>query len=359
MSPTLKRYQRQIQLPDFGKAGQEKLSAAKILIIGAGGLGCPLLLSLVSAGVGNISIIDHDTVDESNLARQILFSENDLGKNKALVAQEKLQELNPHISIKAYAQKFNSAIAKEITPDYDFLIDCSDNFPTRYLVNDACVEFNKPFISASLLNFSAQISVYNLNGSGTYRCLFPEASNSQNCTDAGIINSVTSATAAILANECYKLITGDTHNILADKLLCINFKNYSQNILIFKRLSTADIRRIQKDEYYAPAPCATSQANEISPKEAYLIINSNNKHTLLDVRNPEEKELLDIGGKLIPLSELANRTAELDKSKIVLIYCQKGLRGQKACTLLRSYGFPDVLNISGGIENFLKENSPS
>lgn len=353
MSAINKRYQRQVQLENIGPAGQEKLHNAKVLIIGAGGLGCPLLLSLVTAGVGNITIVDNDNVDESNLARQILFSPGDLNKNKAEIAARKLKAINPEVEISAIAERFCANLAKELCPKHDFLIDCTDNFQSRYLINDSCVEFNKPFISASLLKYQAQVAVYNFNNSGTYRCLFPEPSNSLNCADAGIINSVTSAAAAILANEAYKLITGDTNDSLAGKLLCLNLKDYSINVLKFDRLSDADTFTLKSDLFYQNIGKCSLENIQISPQKAKVMIAAGGI-TLLDVRNAEEKDQSDIGGKLIPLPQLALRLSELNPDDTILVYCQKGLRGQKACEILKQAGFQKLLNIEGGIEQYLE-----
>ena len=205
------RYSRQLILTEIGAEGQLKLKNASVLVIGAGGLGCPLLQYLAATGVGKIGIVDGDVVERSNLPRQILFSENDLGKNKALVAKEKLMQLNPEISVEAFPEFLNAENAMELIQPYEIIVDGSDNFASRYLVNDVCVKQNKPFISGSVFQFEGQAGVFNFKNSGTYRCLFPEPPLPQerpDCSEIGVLNIVPGTMGLLMANEVIKLITG-------------------------------------------------------------------------------------------------------------------------------------------------------
>ncbi|MEI6509301.1 MAG: HesA/MoeB/ThiF family protein, partial [Bacteroidota bacterium] len=214
----LKRYNRHIILPEIGLEGQQKLKLAKVLVIGAGGLGCPLLQYLAAAGVGTIGVVDSDTVDESNLHRQILYSSNEVGKNKADIAAKKLSELNPFIKITPIVSYLNSENALQLFSDFDIIIDGSDNFATRYLVNDACVILNKPFVSGSIYKFQGQISVFNYHEGPTYRCLYPEPGDIPNCAEVGVLGVLPGIVGCLMANETIKMIIGNGE-VLSGKLL--------------------------------------------------------------------------------------------------------------------------------------------
>jgi len=205
------RYNRHIILPEVGLEGQEKLKLSKVLVVGAGGLGCPVLIYLAAAGVGTIGIVDFDSVDESNLHRQILFGTGDIGKPKAEAAKIKLQEQNPHVEVEVHNTRLTSKNAIEIIDKYDIIVDGSDNFPTRYLVNDACVILKKPFVFGSIFKFEAQISTFNYEGGPTYRCLYPDppgAGEVPNCAEIGVIGVLPGIVGSIQANEAIKMIIG-------------------------------------------------------------------------------------------------------------------------------------------------------
>lgn len=230
----IQRYTRQLILPEIGMAGQEKLQQARVLVIGAGGLGCPVLQYLAAAGTGCIGIADNDTVAVSNLHRQLLYNINDTGKNKALVAAEKLNLLNPFVQCQPFAQKVTDENAAALLSGYDIIIDGSDNFTTRYLVNDICVQLNKPFVSGSISGFEGQVSVYNYEGGPTYRCLFPTPSATGNCTENGVLGVLPGIVGTYMANEVIKIIC-QTGTVLSGRLMVINSLHNTSQLFSFTR----------------------------------------------------------------------------------------------------------------------------
>ncbi|GGH77124.1 molybdopterin/thiamine biosynthesis adenylyltransferase [Filimonas zeae] len=240
-TPELQRYLRQIMLPEIGITGQEKLQQAKVLVIGAGGLGCPVLQYLTAAGVGTIGIADHDAVDITNLQRQILYNTHDIGHLKANIAATRLSALNPFVQLQPIIEKVSEHNAAELMAAYDLIIDGSDNFPTRYLVNDTCVALNKPFISGSVLGFEAQVSVYNYKGGPTYRCLFPEPSATANCAENGVLGILPGIAGAYMANEAVKVIC-QAGTVLSGLLLVINSLTNSNQLFQFTRQQPASVQ---------------------------------------------------------------------------------------------------------------------
>lgn len=347
------RYNRQIILDEIGIEGQNKINNARILVIGAGGLGSPVLQYLTASGVGKIGIIDGDNVTESNLQRQVLFSTSDIGKNKAKTAQKKLEKLNPLIHIKAYPNYLTSNNALSIIENYDLVIDGTDNFSTRYLVNDACIIKGKILISASIFKFSGQISVFNLGEKGaSYRCLFPtppKPEDSPNCFEIGVLGIVPGIIGTLQASEALKIILG-LGNVLNNKILTYNILTNDQTIFKFSR---------NKEEYNKAFNLSENFEDRnydylcgITTKEINQIENSDdfpNEYILLDVR--EKDEIPEIKNALrIPLSILENKYQELDKSKIYAVFCEKGKRSLQAINLLQQKGFDNLYNLKYGIE---------
>src|ERR1035437_3341330 len=231
----IKRYARHLILPEIGIEGQEKLKQAKVLVVGAGGLGCPVLQYLAAAGVGTIGMVDDDVVDETNLQRQSLFSNEDIGRKKAEVAKEKLSKLNPHIILTSDPLHLTSANALEIISHYDLVIDGSDNFPTRYLVNDACVMLNKPLVFGSIFKFEGQVSVFNYKNGPTYRCLFPEPPvDSPNCAEIGVLGVLPGIVGTIMANEALKIILC-IGEVLSGKLFVLDALNFQTQVISFEK----------------------------------------------------------------------------------------------------------------------------
>ncbi len=233
----IKRYCKQILLPHVGIKGQQKLSEASVLVIGSGGLGCPVLQYLSAAGVGSIGIVDFDIVDETNLQRQVLYSNNDVGNLKAEVAASKISELNPFISVIAFTEKFNTSNAEAILSKFDIVVDCTDNFESRYLINDICVIMNKPFVYGGIYKFEGQVSVFNYNNSATYRCAFPESETSQNsadCNIVGVIGTLPGIIGTYQANEVIKIILG-INSVCSNKILLINTLSLAMNEIKISR----------------------------------------------------------------------------------------------------------------------------
>lgn len=333
-----KRYSRQIILPEMGLTGQEKLKAAKVLVIGAGGLGCPVLQYLTAAGVGTIGVIDDDTVDITNLHRQILYAAADVGKGKAETAVTKLSAMNPFVNLIAIPVRLDEENATEIISGYDIVIDGSDNFPTRYLANDICVALNKPLVFGSILRFEGQVSVFNYKNGPTYRCLFPEAEEGDNCEIAGVIGILPGIIGTYMANEAIKIICG-IGEILSSKLLVISALNNTTNIFSFKRST----------DFPVPAQTAiTAVANKIQEKDAHeilmddlenLLASEPDKIQLIDVREEYEFEEDFIGGINIPLPDLPENLNQMLPDKTVVFYCQSGKRSKLAADLLTRSGF--------------------
>jgi sulfur-carrier protein adenylyltransferase/sulfurtransferase len=332
-----KRYSRQILLPEMGLAGQEKLKAARVLVVGAGGLGCPVLQYLVAAGVGNIGIVDDDTVDITNLHRQILYSANDVGKNKAITAVEKLSILNPFIQLTAYPDHLTAENAAELINSYDLVIDGSDNFETRYLVNDFCVELNKPFVFGSILRFEGQVSVFNYQNGPTYRCLFPDAEEGDNCAEAGVIGILPGIIGTYMANEAIKIITG-IGEPLSGKLLVINTLANSHSVFQFSR--TAATFSGQSPTTPAVHSDLHADSSEMSYDEFEALQQSDPEQVLLvDVREYYEFEADNFGGENIPLSDIPESISTFPAGKKVVFYCNSGKRSLQAAKLLAQSGY--------------------
>ncbi|MFT6850333.1 MAG: molybdopterin/thiamine biosynthesis adenylyltransferase/rhodanese-related sulfurtransferase [Sphingobacteriales bacterium] len=349
----LQRYQRHIKLDLIGVSGQEKLLAAKVLVIGAGGLGSPVLSYLAAAGVGNITIVDGDVVDLSNLQRQVIFSEADLGINKAIAAKQKLEKLNPSINIQAIEKYFSIENALELTSKADVVIDGSDNFETRYLVNDSCIIANKPFVYGSIFMFDGQVSVFNFKGGPTYRCLFPsppKPGQMPSCAEIGVMGVLPGIIGSLQASEAIKIICG-IGEVLSGKAFLFNALNLDSN-LIEIGLEPKNLE-ITSLESHSISCKFNEEIKQVSPKEFYSI--NAEEWQVIDVRQPDEYYMRNIGGKNIPLSEIENRLDEFHADKNILIHCQSGRRSDKAIRILKDK-MPDlkVFNLQGGIEAIKK-----
>lgn len=326
-----KRYSRQITLDEIGLNGQKKLQDASVLVVGAGGLGCPLLLYLAGAGIGRIGIIDHDLVDETNLHRQILYHISDIGKQKADIAAEKIRLFNPELHIDSYAFKLTSENSATLIKQYDLIIDGSDNFPTRYLVNDTCVELNKPLVFGSILQFEGQISVFNLNGGPDYRNIYPEPpppEDTGNCGESGVIGTLPGIIGSLMANEAIKIICG-FGEILSGQLLVFNALNNEMQCFKF---AVPTIKQPSKIKEMA-LPITTK---EISLLELEQWKSQKKEFTLIDVRETYEFEENNIGGINIPLYELNNRLEEVSLHKRIVFCCSMGKRSKIAIQLLKT-----------------------
>lgn len=323
-------------LTELGLEGQRTLLNSKVVIIGAGGLGCPALLYLVAAGIGNIGIVDHDTVDETNLHRQILFNRNDTGKLKAELAIQKLKLLNPDVKLEAYSFQLTAANANKIISGYDVVIDGSDNFSTRYLVNDTCVALNKPLVFGSIFRFEGQVSVFNYKNGPSYRTLYPEPptpEDTQNCAEAGVIGTLPGTIGTIMANETIKVLTGMG-------------KTLSGQLLVFNMLSN-DIQVLQfsKDKQEKPAIAKKDSAAEINMAQLETWSSSNIPFQLVDIRESYEFEESNIGGINIPLYELSAHLKHLANQPRIVFCCSSGLRSRIAINLLKKQNDQQVFTL--------------
>ncbi|MDT0685940.1 HesA/MoeB/ThiF family protein [Autumnicola psychrophila] len=329
------RYLRHILLEEIGEAGQLKLKQAKVLVIGAGGLGCPALQYLTAAGVGKIGIIDDDVVDVSNLQRQILFSEKNVGEPKVIVAKNRLQEMNSSIEIVTYKKRLSAKNALDLFSGYDIIVEGSDNFTTKYLANDAAVLAGRPLIFGSIFKFDGQVSVFNYHDGPTYRCLFPESGAAEempSCSEVGVLGILPGIIGNLQANEVLKMILG-IGNVLSGKLLLFDALEMQFQILSFSKNPDVKISNLEEINF----SCETTAVKSLSFQE-YL--KAPEAYVLLDVRNPEERAISHIGGLHIPLPELQKRYSELTSEDNLLVYCASGMRSIKAISILQDF-FPN------------------
>lgn len=342
-----KQYSRHLILDKIGEAGQLKLKQSKVLVIGAGGLGCPVLQYLTAAGVGTIGIIDNDVVDQSNLQRQILYTFDDIGKSKAETAAKRLKKLNPFIHFNIYNEKLTKFNAISLFEKYDVIVDGSDNFATRYLTNDVSILTKKPLVYGAIFKFEGQVSVFNYKGSASYRCLYPtppKPEESPNCSEIGVLGILPGIIGSLQANEVIKIICG-IGEVLANKLLMYDTLSMRQMILKFEKSEKANITELEKDyEFF----CGIKTIE----KEITLLELQNNlkEYNLLDVREDWEREQYHIGGQHIPLGELSERFTEIAIDKNVVVYCKSGRRSQGAIAFLKEQlNTITFLNLKGGV----------
>jgi adenylyltransferase/sulfurtransferase len=361
----IRRYSRHFSLPNVGLAGQKRLKDAKVLCVGTGGLGSPLLLYLAAAGVGTLGLIDGDVVEASNLQRQIIFTTADQGQSKVLAAASHLNALNPSVTIQPHFTPLTIANALAIIEQYDIVVDGSDNFPTRYLVNDACYHQKKPLVYASIFQFEGQASIFNANQGPCYRCLYrtsPPPELMPNCAEAGVFGVLPGIMGTIQATETIKFILGIGQS-LSGRLLLFNaltmqFKEITihkdkECVLCAQQTPFLDLERPQiscQSDSKNPVP-----VTEISARELKILKEGQTDFTLVDVRQPYEHEIVNIGGILIPLGELPQRCQELNKNQNIIVYCKLGQRSARAAEMLQAQGFKHVKSLTGGILQWIKE----
>jgi adenylyltransferase/sulfurtransferase len=369
----LRRYARHLVIPEIGEEGQKKLKASSVLITGAGGLGSPLGMYLAAAGIGKIGIADFDTVSYSNLQRQVLFSEGDVGQSKAEIAKERLLEINPGIEVKSYNIKLTSDNAIDIINEHDIIADGSDNFSAKYLLNDACVLVGKPLVYGSVLRFEGQVSVFNTKQGPCYRCLYPEPPvNVPSCEEAGVFGVLPGIIGSIQANEVIKIIIG-IGELLTGRLLTLDALEMKFKELIFDKNPDCPvcgkipvIKNIKKENYDFEI-CKSENTKtelmndkrfqrnewEITVGELKKKIDGKEKFFLVDVREPFETRISSIGGELIPINDLPNRIGELNKEMEIIVYCRTGHRSHYAVEFLKNQaGFKKVKNLLGGINDW-------
>jgi len=346
----LSRYSRHIILSEIGQIGQDKLLQAKVLVVGAGGLGCPILQYLAAAGIGTLGIVDFDIIEESNLQRQILFGTSTLGKNKALAAKERLEDLNPTISITAYSERLTAENAIFLFNKYDIIVDGTDNFTTRYLINDASLITNKPLVYGAIYKFEGQVSVFNYQDGPSYRCIFPTPPKSgsvANCSEVGVLGVLPGIVGSMQANEVLKLILG-LGNVLSGNLLCYNALT-AETIKLSVHKSDIEIAKVlsQKDTFQDNQSVFNCDINfnEISVEKALQKENIQ----FIDVRETHELPKVDIINPiLIPLSELELHLDKIDAKKENIVFCQSGIRSKKAVALLQKNHINNCYSLKEG-----------
>ncbi len=365
------RYSRHFSIPEFGLEGQRRLKSARVLCIGAGGLGCPVSLYLAAAGVGRIGIVDADVVDASNLQRQVLYSTADVGRPKLEAASERLRGVNPHIEIICHREIFSSQNASQIVAGYDVVIDGTDNFPTRYLSNDVCVWLRKPNIYGSILRFEGQASVFAPHlGGPCYRCMVPQPPPPglvPSCAEGGVLGVLPGIVGTLQALEAIKLITGIGEPLIG-RLLHVD--------TLAMKFRTISLRRDPECPVCGPNPTITEPIDyqgfcgipsapspmslpTLSIQDLRELRENKAKHILLDVRDPHEHEAGRIqGARLIPLGQLGDRLSELPRDQKIVVHCKSGGRSAKAVSLLMQHGFEDVWNVAGGITAWAAEVEP-
>ncbi|MGH0031393.1 MAG: molybdopterin-synthase adenylyltransferase MoeB [Myxococcota bacterium] len=357
------RYRRHLTLPEVGLEGQQALLAARVLLVGAGGLGCPLAQYLAAAGVGTLGLVDFDVVDASNLHRQVLFTTRDVGRPKTEVAAERVRAMNPDVDVRIHAVQLSSENAMELFADYDVVVDGTDNFPTRYLTNDACVLLGKPNVHGSIFRFDGQATVFDAKHGPCYRCLYPEPPPPgavPSCAEGGVLGVLPGLVALIQATETVKLATG-LGEPLYGRLLQYDALRMEFNEFRVRKDpecpvcgESPTVTGLIDYEGFCGVPAVEAEASpEASAAEVKARLDAGHDLLLLDVREADEVETARIeGSRWLPLGEVEARSAELAdwKERPVVVYCHHGGRSARACALLRDAGFSDVTNLTGGIE---------
>ena len=377
----IRRYSRHLILPEVGMVGQEKLKASRVLLIGSGGLGSPLAYYLAAAGVGTIGMVDFDVVDFSNLQRQILHFTSDVGRPKIVSAREKVEQINPEVTFIPYETRFTSENAMEIARDYDLVIDGTDNFPTRYLVNDVCVLLKKPNVYGSIFRFEGRVSVFDGQKGPCYRCHFPEPPPPgmvPSCAEGGVLGVLPGVIGLLQGIEALKLLLGKGKPLIGRMILFDALEGRFREVKVHKDPNCpicgpsptitklidyqqfCGIEDPDSDELAVGGPVRPLTRDEITVQDLKQRLDKKTDFTLLDVRNPDEFSIGRIGQpKLIPLHELPQRFNEVPRDKPVIIYCHHGVRSLRAAHLLHQKGFADVKSLHGGINAWSEKIDPS
>jgi sulfur-carrier protein adenylyltransferase/sulfurtransferase len=374
----LSRYSRHLILPEVGLEGQRRLKAAKVLCVGTGGLGSPLAFYLAAAGIGTLGLVDFDVVDASNLQRQIIHSTKDIGRKKLDSAEEKLIALNPALNVVKHETMLTSANALDILKDYDVVADGTDNFPTRYLVNDACVLLGKPNAYGSIFRFEGQCSVFATKDGPCYRCLYPEPPPPglvPSCAEGGVLGILPGLVGVMQATEVIKLILGKGEPLIG-RLLLIDALAMRFRELKLRKNPDCPVcgthptvtRLIDYQQFCGLMPETPSEnpkekklnngIPQITVQELKARIDAGEDVQLIDVREPWEAQIAQIGGKLIPQNDVPNRLAELDRNREVVVHCKSGGRSQRIAEFLQQQGYPKVANVAGGITAWSDQIDP-
>ena len=372
----LLRYSRHLSLPQFGIEGQRRLKQARVLLVGAGGLGSPAALYLAAAGVGHLGLVDFDRVDVSNLQRQVLHGTSDVGRRKTESARDRLHDINPHVQLEAYDESLTSANAMEIVAEYDVVVDGTDNFQTRYLTNDACVILGKPNVYGSVFRFEGQASVFATADGPCYRCLFrepPPPGLVPNCAEGGVLGVLPGLVGMVQATEAVKLACG-IGETLAGRLLLVDALRMSFRTIGLRRdpacpaCGTREIRELMDYDELCGVGRGVADAGEagddapleITPRELHARLERGDALELIDVREPYEYAIARVpGARLVPLGTLERALPSLDPAHEMVVLCHHGVRSAAAAECLRAAGFRRVLNLAGGIDRWSAEVDPA
>jgi len=377
------RYSRHLIMPEVGIDGQKKLKAASVLMIGAGGLGSPLGMYLAAAGIGRLGIVDFDTVELTNLQRQLLHSTKDIGRSKLESARESINDINPHVHVETYETRLTSKNALDILQDYDVIVDGTDNFPTRYLVNDACVLLGKPNVYGSIFRFEGQVSVFCTKGASAsggdakqgpcYRCLYPSPPPPglvPSCAEGGVLGVLPGIIGSLQALETIKLIIGQGDSLVGRLVLFDALKLKFRELKLRKNSECPicgdqpTIRElIDYEQFCGITPQQDNgeeeQQYQITPEELKARLDRGEDVFILDVREPHEYQICNLRGYLIPVNELPKRVNELDSSREMVVHCKLGGRSKKAVEFLRQAGFRKMKNLVGGVDAWAQRVDPS
>ena len=365
------RYSRHLIMPEVGMDGQLKLKQARVLCIGTGGLGSPLALYLAAAGVGTLGIVDFDIVDMTNLQRQVIHGTGDVGRKKLDSAADRIASINPNVDVRKFETRLTSANALQLFRDFDIVVDGTDNFPTRYLVNDACVLTGKPNVYGSIFRFEGQASVFATQNGPCYRCLYPEPPPPglvPSCAEGGVLGILPGLVGLIQATETIKLILGSGEPLIGRLLLvdalAMRFRELKlrknpecpvcgENPTVKQLIDYEQFCGIRGEERPAAA-----NMQDMTPEELKQRLDAGDDLFVLDVREPHEFQICNLGGHLIPLNDLPKRVSELDSSREIVVHCKMGGRSAKAVDFLRQSGFSKVHNLAGGINAWAERVDP-
>ena len=365
------RYSRHLIMPEVGMEGQLKLKQAKVLCIGTGGLGSPLTLYLAAAGVGTLGIVDFDIVDMTNLQRQVIHGTSDVGRKKLDSAADRLAAINPYVDVRKFETRLTSANAMQMFRDFDIIVDGTDNFPTRYLVNDACVLSGKPNVYGSIFRFEGQASVFATANGPCYRCLYPEPPPPglvPSCAEGGVLGILPGLVGIIQATETIKLILGSGDPLIGRLLLVDALAMRFRELKLRKNPECPvcgdrpTVTQLMDYEQFCgirgEEKPATATMLDMTPEELKQRLDAGEDLFVLDVREPHEYQICNLGGHLIPLNDLPKRVSELDSSREIVVHCKMGGRSAKAVDFLKQAGFGKVHNLAGGINAWAERVDP-
>jgi adenylyltransferase/sulfurtransferase len=365
----VRRYSRHLIIPDVAMAGQKRLKNARVLVVGAGGLGSPALMYLAAAGVGTLGIVDFDVVDESNLQRQIIHGQSDIGRPKAESARDSVREINPYVNVIVHETRLDNDNVLDIFSGYDLILDGTDNFATRYMVNDACVLLGKPYVWGSIYRFDGQVSVFWDEHGPNYRDLYPDPPPPgmvPSCAEGGVLGVLCASIGSIMVNEAIKLITGIGETLLGRLLVFDALEMSWHEIKIRKDPNTAKITGLIDYEAFcgvvSDAAVAAAAGSTITAAELKELLDSDKPVYLVDVREPAEWEIVRIpGATLIPKDEIlrGDALASLPQDKQIVMYCKTGVRSAETLAAVKAAGFADAIHVQGGVTAWVNQIDPS